>query len=93
MTKEEFIKIINENITEDEKAVVFLEAFDDYVKANDTSEYEKRIAEITSERDSILKKYRDRFSEGNTVDEPDNGVHTEYDDEQEDEIIDVKELS
>lgn len=93
MTKEEFIKIINENVKEDEKAVVFLEAFDDYVKTNDPSEYEKRIADITNERDSILKKYRDRFSEGSTVDEPPNSAHTEYDDEQEDEIIDVKELS
>ena len=93
MTREEFIKIINENIDDDGKAVIFLEAFDDYVKANDVSEYEKKITEITMERDNILRKYRDRFSEGNTVDEPNDSDNTDTTEEKEREVIDIKEIS
>lgn len=93
MTRDEFIKIINDNIDDDSKAVIFLEAFDDYVKENDVSEYEKKITEITADRDNILRKYRERFSEGNTVDEPNDSDNTDIIEEKEPEVIDVKELS
>lgn len=91
MTKEEVIAIINEGIEDNEKAVKVLEAFDDFVKENDTTEMQAELESMTSERDEILQRYRERFSAGNTVDEPDQG--SEVEEEKEEEVIDVTELS
>lgn len=93
MTKEEFIAVINENIEDDTKAVVFLEAFDDYVKTNDSETLKGEIARLESERDDVLRRYRERFSAGETVTEPDNADASVTIDEDEEEVIDVKELS
>lgn len=75
MTREEYIALINEEIGEDnEKAVRILEGFDDYTKmyTDNTTELEK----LRQEKEDILKRYRDRFSDGDkndTVDvQPDN---------------------
>ena len=91
MTKEEVIAIINEGIEDNEKAVKVLEAFDDYVKENDMSGMQAKLDEITAARDEILTRYRERFSAGNTVDEPDQG--SEVEEEKEEEVIDITELS
>lgn len=92
MTREEFISVINENIEDNEKAVKVLEAFDDYSKGIDVEGLSAEIEKIRSEKDEILARYRERFSEGNTVGEPDNSDETTTEDEDEDEIIDIKEL-
>ena len=91
MTKEEVIAIINEGIEDNEKAVKVLEAFDDYVKENDMSGMQAKLDEMTAARDEILTRYRERFSAGNTVDEPDQG--SEVEEEKEEEVIDITELS
>lgn len=75
MTREEYIKLINDEIGEDnEKAVRLLEGFDDYSKLYIDTETE--LEKLRQERDDILKRYRDRFSDGDkndTVDvQPDN---------------------
>lgn len=90
MTREEYIGIVNENIEDNDKAVKVLEAFDDYVKENDGENLRGEIEKLTGERDDILRRYRERFSEGNTVEDNTGGSLVE--DEDEDEIIDIKEL-
>ena len=92
MTREEFISVINENIEDNEKAVKVLEAFDDYSKGIDVEGLSAEIEKIRGEKDEILARYRERFSEGNTAGEPDNSDETTTEDEDEDEIIDIKEL-
>ena len=92
MTREEFIRIVNENIEDNERAVIVLEAFDDYSKGIDVDGLSAEIERIRGEKDEILARYRERFSEGNTVSEPDNSKETRTEDEDEEEIIDIKEL-
>lgn len=95
MTKEEVIAAINEGIEDNEKAVKVLEAFDDYVKENNTAELQAKLDAMTGERDDALRRYRERFTAGSTVEEETGGslVEPEVEKEVTDEnVIDVEEL-
>lgn len=92
MTKDEFIRIINENLENDEKAVVVLEAFDDYVNENSPEEYERKLTEMTEARDDILRRYRERFTAGEPGTDETGGSQKEEEKEEID-VIDVRELS
>jgi len=95
MTKEEVIAAINEGIEDNEKAVKVLEAFDDYVKENNTTELQAALDAMTSERDDALRRYRERFTAGSTVDDETGGslVEPEVEKEVTDEnVIDVEKL-
>jgi hypothetical protein len=94
MTKEEVIAIINEGIEDNEKAVKVLEAFDDYTKENDMSELQAKLDTVTGERDDALRRYRERFTAGSTVDEETGGsqVEPEVEPEETDDVIDVEKL-
>lgn len=95
MTKEEVIAAINEGIEDNEKAVKVLEAFDDYVKENNTAELQAALDKMTGERDDALRRYRERFSAGSTVDDETGGslVEPEVEPEVTDEnVIDVEKL-
>ena len=90
MTKEEVISMINDSIEDNEKAVKILEAFDDYTKENDTITLQGEITRLEGERDDVLRRYRERFAEGETVTEETGG--SEVEPETEEEIIDVDEI-
>jgi hypothetical protein len=92
MTKDDFIKIINENLENDEKAVIILEAFDDYVNENSPDEYERKLTEMTAARDDILRRYRERFTAGEPGTDETGGSQKEEEKEEID-VIDVRELS
>lgn len=95
MTKEEVIAAINEGIEDNEKAVKVLEAFDDYTKENNTAELQAALDAMTVERDDALRRYRERFTAGSTVDDETGGsiVEPEVEKETTDEnVIDVEQL-
>lgn len=96
MTKDEVIAIINEGFSEEDnaKAVKILEAFDDYVKENDTAALQAALDSMTGERDDALRRYRERFTAGSTADEETGGslVEPEVEKEVTEEVIDIEEL-
>ena len=73
LTREALLEKIKEFIGDrtDDAAISLLEDVSDSVGEADVSEYEKRIADLESEKDALelswRKKYIDRFQNGNQV--------------------------
>lgn len=95
LNKDEILKKISERVTDEDLSIELMEDITDTFTEVDEeaikSEYESKIAELTSELEDVKRKYKERFTDGSDkVEEPEEKVEDEELEEK--EVIDINEI-
>ena len=86
LSKEELLTKINEKVMDEDVKIELLEDITDSFDIDDSNsneEYEQRITELENKLQDVQEKYKERFL---------NKVEEKEDDEEKEEVIDVKEI-
>ena len=93
LTKEEFIEKYSSKFEDDDEKIAFLEDISDSieVKETDTSEKDAEIERLKADNEMLKKKYIDRFL-GEVSEETKEIDEDKFDEPEEKEVIDIKEI-
>ena len=86
LSKDELLAKINEKVMDEDVKIELIEDVTDSFEIDDSSsneEYEQRIKELEDKYKNLQEKYKERFL---------NKVEEKEDDEEKEEVIDVKEI-
>ena len=86
LSKDELLAKINEKVMDEDVKIELIEDVTDSFEIDDSNsneEYEQRITELEDKYKNLQEKYKERFL---------NKVDEKEDDEEKEEVIDVKEI-
>ena len=86
LSKDELLAKINEKVMDEDVKIELIEDVTDSFEVDDSNsneEYEQRITELEDKYKNLQEKYKERFL---------NKVEEKEDDEEKEEVIDVKEI-
>ena len=86
LSKDELLAKINEKVMDEDVKIELIEDVTDSFEIDDSNsneEYEQRITELEDKYKNLQEKYKERFL---------NKVEEKEDDEEKEEVIDVKEI-
>lgn len=90
LSKEELIAKINEKLADNsELAVELMEDITDSFEPVDVSEYVRQVEEEKSKYEELLQRYKDRFVNGEVIDEKEE---VEVEEKEDAEVIDIQDI-
>lgn len=96
LNKDELLKKISEKVENEDVSIELMEDISDSFDETDSeslkSEYESKIAELTSELEDVKRKYKERFTDGNKVEDKVEDEKVEDVELEEKEVIDINEI-